>query len=275
MARIERLSGALETWRLTDGASMVEVAPSRGGLVTSFVVDGVPVLFMDQATLLDPSKNVRGGVPLLFPFAGKPPPGSSLGQHGFARKLPWIAGSSRAESRGDTARLECKLSSSEQTLAAWPFSFSAQLAVSLFDSRLMLEWAFQNLGTAPMPLHFGIHPYFCVGAKEQVKVEGASGPAFDNKLGSEREVDRVDFAQGEVDLHFTPFELGGTTLHRGDGRKVKLAWTEQFKTLVVWTLPGQAFVGVEQWTSPGLSPARLHVAPGMTERLAVAMSLET
>ncbi len=273
MPAIERLTGALETWRLTDGATFVEVAPSRGGLVTSFGVDGVPVLFMDQATLLDPSKNVRGGVPLLFPFAGKAPAGSALGQHGFARKLPWEVTSAIADD--GTARLECKLTSTAETLAAWPFLFSAQLAVSLFDSRLMLEWAFQNLGTAPMPLHFGVHPYFCVAAKEAVKVEGAHGRAFDNKAGSEREVERVDFAAGEVDLHFTPFAAGGTTLHRGDGRKVKLSWTEQFGTLVVWTLPGQPFVCVEPWTSPGLSPARVHVAPGMTERLAVAMSLET
>lgn len=273
MAGIERLEGPLPRWRLTDGATSVEVAPSRGGLVTSLVVDGVPVLFLDEATLLDPSKNVRGGVPLLFPFAGKPPAGSALGQHGFARKLPWEVTSALSDE--DTARLECRLTSTPQTRADWPFDFEVRLAVSLSASRLMLEWAFENKGSAPMPLHFGIHPYFQVVAKDRVRVPGASGRAFDNTLGVEREVSAVDFAAGEVDLHFTPWNAGGATLERGDGRRVRLSWTEQFGTLVLWTLPGQPFVCVEPWTSPGQAPARHSVGPGRTERLAVAVSLET
>ena len=270
---IEKLEGPLSRWRLTDGESLVEVAPSRGGLVTRFEVAGVPVLFMDEATLLDSAKNVRGGVPLLFPFAGKPPSGSTLGQHGFARKRSWDVTSAIADDA--TARLELRLASTPDTLADWPFPFEVRLAVSLFDARLMLEWAFHNPGPTPMPLHFGIHPYFCVAAKAAVRVTGATGRAFDNTLGAAREVSAVDFAAGEVDLHFTPFEAGGTTLHRGDGRKVKLAWTEQFGTLVLWTLPGQPFVCVEPWTAAGQAPARQHVAPGATERLAVAMSLDT
>jgi galactose mutarotase-like enzyme len=271
---IDRIEGPLPRWRLTDGPrTYVELAPSRGGLVTAYVVDDVPVLFMDEATLLDPEKSVRGGVPLLFPFAGKPPPGSSLSQHGFARKLPWEVSS--AISDDDTARVECRLVSNAETLAAWPFPFEATLAISLFDRRLMMEYSFRNTGTEPMPLHFGIHPYFCVGDKARVAVEGLSGLAFDNSTGLEREVSEVNFAAGEVDLHFTPFENRGTTLERGDGHRVSLAWTEQFTTLVVWTLPGKPFVCVEPWTARGQAPAQQLVAPGVTERLAVSISIDT
>lgn len=270
---IERVEGPIPRWRLSDGDTFVEFAPSRGGLVTAFAVEGVPVLFMDQETLLDPSKSVRGGVPLLFPIAGKPPPGSPMSQHGFARKLPWEVTTAIADDA--TARVECRLRSNPQTLELWPFPFEAQLAVSLFDQTLMLEFSFHNTGTAPMPLHFGLHPYFSVVDKQRVKVEGAEGRAFDNTLGSERQVSAIDFSRGEVDLHFTPHERGATTLARGDGRAVKLSWTEQFNTLVVWTLPDKPFVCVEPWTARGQAPARLHVAPGMTERLAFGISLET
>lgn len=273
MPTIVRLEGPLPRWRLVDGQTHVELAPSRGALVTAYVVDGVPVLFMDEATLLDPSKSVRGGVPLLFPVAGKPPAGSPMSQHGFARTLPWDVIS--AVSDDDTARVECTLTSSPETLALWPFAFEALFAVSLFDRRLMLEFSFRNLGTEPMPLHFGLHPYFCVGEKRRVKVQGAQGRAYDNAAGVEREVTSVDFSHGEVDLHFTPFTAGATTLERGDGRTVQLSWTEQFGTLVVWTLAGKPFVCVEPWTAPGRAPAVIFVPPGQTERLAVAVSLET
>jgi D-hexose-6-phosphate mutarotase len=257
MASLDRIDGPLQRWRLTDGLATVEVAPSRGALVTSFVVDGVPVLFMDEATLLDPSKNVRGGVPVLFPFAGKPPEGSALPQHGFARNRAWEPVSAVADEA--TARLELKLEATPETLAAWPHDFELRYAISLFDERLMLEWAFTNRGPTPMPLHFGIHPYFVVGPKERVKVNGVPG---------------VDFSKGEVDLHTTPFHNGGTQLERGDGKVVQLSWTEHFSTLVVWTLPDRPFVCVEPWTAPGRELARHEVAPGSTERLAVACWLE-
>lgn len=273
MPTIDRLEGPLPRWRLSEGDTFVELAPSRGGLVTAFVVEGVPVLYLDEATLLDETRSVRGGVPLLFPIAGKPPEGSALKQHGFARTLPWKVTSAVADDA--TARVECALESNAQTLALWPFPFEATLAVSLFDRRLLLEFAFRNTGQEPMPLHFGIHPYFVVGQKALVNVEGAQGLAFDNVSRVTREVTQVDFEAGEVDLHFTPFDRRGTTLTRGDGRRVTLSWTEQFGTLVVWTLPGKPFVCVEPWTAQGQAPAVLFVAPAETERLAVAVTLET
>src|ERR1043166_1101057 len=82
---------------LHDGDVVVEIEPERGGLVTRFDVGTRRVLFMDDATLRDPTKNVRGGVPVLFPTPGKLANDSwsyggragSLKQHGFARNLPW------------------------------------------------------------------------------------------------------------------------------------------------------------------------------------------
>lgn len=256
MPSIERIEGPIERWRLVEGRSSVEIAPSRGGLVTSFISDGEEVLYLDEATFTDVTKNVRGGVPLLFPFAGKTPPGSSLPQHGFARRMPWKVTSAVGDD--DTARIECELRSTEETLSFWPHEFHATYAVSLFDDRLMLEWAFTSKNGA-MPLHFGIHPYFRVGDKTQVRVDG---------------IKHSSFAHGEIDEHFTPFELGATTLHRGDASRVHLSWTPQFTTLVVWTLPDKPFVCVEPWTAPGAQPSTLEVREGHTERLAVEIRFE-
>ncbi|MFZ5444401.1 MAG: aldose epimerase [Myxococcota bacterium] len=272
MPRIEKLDGPLTRWKLIDEGASAELIPARGGLVTSFVVDGEELLFMDEATLVDLSKNVRGGVPLLFPFAGKPPPGSTLPQHGFARRSAWEVVS--AVSDDDTARLECVLRDDEQTRAAFPYAFEVRFSVSLFDARLMLEWELSNRGAAPMPLHFGIHPYFRVGDKARVRVAGAEGRAFDNRAQQDREVTALDFSAGEVDLHFAAPPSAGTVLSRGGGRDVRLSWTPQFDTLVVWTLPGQPFVCVEPWTGRGGQPATRFIAAGQTERLAVELRRE-
>lgn len=255
------------SWRLKSGDSLVEVVPDRGALVSRFAVGADEVLFLDEATLRDETKNVRGGVPLLFPFAGKPPPGSTLPQHGFARRMKWAASE-------DAGALICTLRDDEATRAAFPFSFAVRQRVALEGSALKLSWEFENRSAEPMPLHFGIHPYFrvSVGAKSEVRVAGATGEAFDNKAVVTRVVEQVDFSEGEVDLHFAS-QARGTVLERGDGTKVTLEWSEHFDTLVVWTLPGAGFVCVEPWTARGAQPSKRFVAPGKTEVLNVSLSL--
>ena len=89
-------------WPLTDlididSDSIATVAPTRGGLVARWKARGRDMLFLDESTFNDASKNVRGGIPVLFPSPGKLSDdrwrqgerGGSLPQHGFARQQPW------------------------------------------------------------------------------------------------------------------------------------------------------------------------------------------
>lgn len=279
MANVERVQGAggLETWVATSGRSRAELVPSRGGLVTRFSVDGDEVLYLDEATLVDATKNVRGGVPQLFPFPGKPPAGSPLPQHGFARKLPWTMVESGAA--GDSARLGCELVSSAETRAGFPHDFALRFTVALTPGRLALEWRVINTGATTLPLHLGLHPYFHVPAavKARARVEHHATRAWDNVAGREGPVGDIRFDGPEVDLHLLDHPDAGTVLHRGDGTRVRLAWTLNFKTLVLWTQPGKDFVCVEPWTAPGGALATggaIPVAPGESERLEVTIALD-
>ena len=93
--------------------------PDRGGIATALAIDGRDVLFMDQATLADPAKNVRGGIPVLFPSPGKLDgdrwarggASGAMKQHGFARNLPWrvlgtLGGAAAAVAREHEASAE-------------------------------------------------------------------------------------------------------------------------------------------------------------------------
>jgi len=254
-------AGATASFTLSEGDAVAEVAPGRGGLVTRWAVGADEVLFLDRATFEDLGKNVRGGVPLLFPFAGKAPGGSSLPQHGFARKKAWSA-------RDDGGALALKLTDDDETRAAFPFAFELGMRVTLGARTLGLEWTFENRADQPMPLHFGIHPYFRVGDKAKVTLSGARGTAFDNTTGQTVQRERVDFSQGEVDLHFHEFVPRSTVLSRGGaGADLEVSWTEPFGQLVVWTLPGQPFVCVEPWTAKGQQPSP-HVVPARSRRTA-------
>ena len=58
---------------LEDGSagSKVSLLPARGAIVTSFRLEGRELLYLDETTLRDPKKNVRGGDPPPLPVAGK------------------------------------------------------------------------------------------------------------------------------------------------------------------------------------------------------------
>jgi len=273
--------GGLVTYTLTSGGCRVEVIPSRGALVTRMSVEGDEVLFLDESTVVDPTKNVRGGIPVLFPIAG-PLPGDaylvdgqsySLPQHGFARRLPWEV------RREEEARLVLGLTSSEETLRQYPWRFDSQLTFSLADSRLDIRFEVENRDSRPMPVQLGYHPYFRVpqARKAEARVETDATRAWDNRVKQEAPFTGLALTGPEVDLHLKDHSRPGTVLHRGSGsRPVTLSWSPEFHTLVVWTLQGRDFVCVEPWTAPGGALATgeglLSVAPGARASLLFSVS---
>jgi galactose mutarotase-like enzyme len=180
-------TGAGETIELTDetAGSVLSIFPGRGAIVTRFRVGERDVLYLDESTLRDPTKNVRGGIPVLFPSPGRltgdrferAGKSGTMKQHGFARDLPW--GVVRIEAT-DAARAVLELRSSATTLAAYPWDFRAGLTYSLRGARLRIEATFENTGRDAMPFAFGLHPYFLVHDKAGARISTKATRAFDN-----------------------------------------------------------------------------------------------
>jgi galactose mutarotase-like enzyme len=269
---------------LTDGGGThAEVIPERGALVSRFIVEGEPILFLDESTLVDPTKNVRGGIPVLFPSPGVLPGGTytaegreyPMRRHGFGRDVPWEVRSQ------ESSRVVLALGHSEGTLREFPWRFEALLTVTLVGTALHLSFSAENRDSRPMPLHLGYHPYFYVpqGNKASASVETDASRAWDNRLGATVPFSGWALTGSEVDLHLLDHSLQGTTLERGQGlRPVELAWSPSFTTLVVWTLAGRDFVCVEPWTAPGgalkSGQGLITVAPGATFASEFEISVE-
>jgi len=280
--RIDRASGpgGLETWVLSGEGAEVRVVPSRGALVTHWSVGGEALLFLDEATLVDRARNVRGGIPLLFPNAGPLPAegvrfdGRTITQpqHGLARLAAWEVVD--AISDDVTARVAMRLTSSDVTRAGYPFDFSSDVAVSLSDGRLLLEWRITNTGDAVMPLQVGTHPYFAVPLSQKPRAQAPSRASQlkERRTGQVRAATPVAFGDGEVDVVLLDHGPAATLL-RGDGSRIELSATPQLSTLVLWTLPDQPFICVEPWTAPGGALATgdgvITLAPGATEAFAI------
>ncbi len=286
MPKVTKTSDSLETLRLEDeeAGSLVSLAPARGGMVTRFSVRGVPALFLDEATLRDPSKSVRGGIPVLFPIAGKLPGDRyelagrtfSMKQHGFARNLPW---SVLEVSTDDGASVTLGLEASDATRAQYPFNFALRFTYRLRGEVLTVEQRFENRSDAPMPLHPGLHPYFSVpdSAKAGVRLDTDATRGLDNRTGDEVAVTRpIELAGREVDLFLLDHRPRQTVLHRPGMPGVRIGFGAEQALLVVWTLPGRDFVCVEPWrTRPGAlaDGSAPQVAPGGSESSTLTISL--
>ena len=242
----------VETVHLKAGDSEAWLAPARGGLLTRFAIGGEDVLFLDEATLADPEKNVRGGVPILFPIGGKLAPDTLPGatvplkQHGFARNLPWTVVEASSE------RAVLGLDADDRTRAAFPHDFALRFTYRLDGGALHLEQRFENRGTAPMRIQPGLHPYFPVADKAGARVDTDATQAWDNVAGARVAfaAERLRLGDGEVDLHLFDHGRPGTRLVRPGQRDVVLDWSADQTVLVVWTLPGRPFVCVEPWSAP-------------------------
>lgn len=273
----------LESVTLVDEASRarVVVAPARGGMVTRFDVEERPVLFLDVATLVDETKNVRGGNPVLFPSPGplegdrftRQGRSGSMKQHGFARQRAWsvLAVSAR--------EVTLELASDAATRAQFPWDFVARLRYALAGTKLTIETHIENRSDASMPFALGFHPYFYVpdAEKARARVVTDATRAYDNVAKTTVDVrGPIDLTQKEVDLHLVDHTAPDATLERGEDRIVVTADAELGRW-VIWTLAGKDFVCLEPWTAAAdalnTGEKLLSLSAGESKTLAMAIAL--
>jgi len=169
---IVELSDNILTARLPSGDSVTVYL--YGATVTSWKTsDGQEQLFLSRAAILNGTKAIRGGIPLVFPVFGAPPPNHPTGalpQHGFARNSYWeFLGKSSSESLGskgdDSVKLDFGLSSSmldPATRKKWPYEFGLVYSVTLGKGRLECQLHVQNKGNDSFEFMTLFHTYLQV-----------------------------------------------------------------------------------------------------------------
>lgn len=259
------------TYTLSDesASSRLEVVPERGGIVTRWSIQGQELFYLDQERFTHPELSVRGGNPILFPICGNLPDdvyaydgkSYSLKQHGFARNLPWEVVEQSTES---TSKLTISLKSNDETLAVYPFEFQVKFVYELEGKTLKIHQEYINQSDKVMPLSFGFHPYFLVPDKEKLSLDI---PASTYQAKDSTEVvsykGSFDFNEDEIDVALKP--LNGSSASITDSSrslKINLKWSEDFSTIVFWTVKGKDFVCLEPWSAPRNA---LNTAENLTE----------
>ncbi|MEL4895429.1 aldose epimerase family protein [Crocosphaera sp. Alani8] len=247
------------TYILADESALsrLEVVPERGGIITRWSIEGQEIFYLDEERFTHPELSVRGGNPILFPICGNLPDNIyvydghpySLKQHGFGRTLPWEVIEQSAES---SCKLTLSLKSNSETLEMYPFEFELKFMYELEGKTLKIHQEYNNKSDKVMPLSFGFHPYFLVKNKEQLSLDI---PASSYQVKDTKEIipydGNFDFNEEEIDVALKPLTRSSASMiDRSRGLKLDLKWSEQYSTVVFWTLKDKDYVCLEPWSAP-------------------------
>ncbi|KAL4950784.1 class II aldolase/adducin N-terminal [Aspergillus filifer] len=169
----------------------------NGATVTSWkTASGEEQLWLSEAAVLDGSKPIRGGIPVVFPVFGPPPKDHAttpLPQHGFARSSLWeFLGKSSSESTGtaasdDTVKLDFGLSSgllSEDFKSKWPYEFGLVYSVTLSPEGLGTSLQVRNQGEQSFEFQVLLHTYFSIEDISKIHVKNLTGKTYIDKVAS-------------------------------------------------------------------------------------------
>lgn len=230
-------STPLET--IQKGNSSVTVAPARGGTITSIRLSDIEILYLDQETFDDPARNVRGGIPIMYPNSGVIEsslfPG--LKNHGFARLSDtWVFKKSSDES-SFTEMLDT--APSEQ----FPFASRLTMRVECIgDASVRITQTATNSGAHPMPISMGLHPYFKVPVSKKPDIR------FVFPGGEIIEQEKNTWMNGGtvfIDNPTVADESAVLSVKMPDIGTLEFKVSSAYRRIWVWSLPEKDFICIE------------------------------
>ncbi|GAC1490879.1 MAG: aldose epimerase [Chamaesiphon sp.] len=266
-----------------DAQSSLEVVPERGGIITSWRIQGQEILYLDAERFTKPDLSVRGGIPILFPICGNLPDNTytykgkqySLKQHGFARDLPWEVTDRVAQ---DIVSLTLVLNSNDQTRVVYPFDFHLAFTYELKGNILQIRQSYTNLSEEEMSFCTGFHPYFWTPDKTQLHLEiPASHYQDQHTLTFHPYTGSFDYSGDEIDVAFRELSHNAAGVTDSTRRlKLSLVYENMYSTLVFWAVKGKDFYCLEPWSAPRNSlntgEKLLRLAPGASLQTSVQLA---
>ena len=251
------------------GDSSATVLTKRGGLTVSFVWHGRELFYYEEDTILDTSREVRGGIPVLFPACGRMQEGKydTVPKHGFARGAEWNV----VEQSADTLTLS--ITDNDTTRGYFPHGFTFLQTYRIEADKLTLSQEIKNTGENALPFSLGFHPYFKIDPAVSTamvpsdRYEDTTGKySFDGKFQFKNDYDSV----------CTNTKGDTSVLDTGLGYNITVRGSEPFLYTVVWSPTGAQFACIEPWTA---TPNALNtgfdiitLAPGESASFAMEIS---
>lgn len=259
---------------LRQGALSCQIFPQYGGMVGELRLDGRPVLRLYKE-LLGRQDVLAGGIPVLFPFAGRcagdqvwidgarcPMP-----MHGFVRSMAfqvldqWPSG--------------CRLG---LTVENWPpYRLALNLTYRLEEGALATILEADNLGRTALPMAVGFHPYFRVDDRAGARLT----VGLDQYWNYLAQPPNVGVLTGPIDLTqdwdhvFVGHSASASLTCPAEGYEARVTGDSSFHAITLCTTQPGA-VCVEPWQAPpDPVPSGLarYLSPGQSERMGYRIAL--
>lgn len=220
--------------RLTDTVRKVEVAvvPSVGNIAYEMKVNGKNILYFPTTDISEFAKAPRmAGIPFLAPWANRLDQqaffangkkynfdmelGNVRGEipiHGLVTFSPhWEVSTVTADNRSARYTARLRFWKHPELMAQWPFAHEYEMTYQLRQGELEVRLTITNLGTDPMPVAVGFHPYYQIPGvpRDQyvAHIPARNRVVYDNRLIPTGEFRKMDLAD--------EFPLRGITLDDG------------------------------------------------------------
>ncbi len=262
------------------GTLKAEITPSLGGMSAQLTLEGKKLLHLNRQQL-QTAPMAAGGMPILFPFAGRTEGDSYLLQgkryempmHGLVKNDVFAVSCVGKEEA--VLWLEGSPSWREQY---YPFDFRLEVTYRLCGNCLAVSIAVTNRSEEPLPHALGLHPFFRATDKKRT--------AFCQDMcihhDYEKCKDEPGFAIQDLSLYWDdvfayPRERGFIFTNLADGYQVRCEPDPQFEALVVCSWVEES-ICAEPWCAlpNSINTGRFlkWVAPGETKTYGVQFFLE-
>ncbi|KAL9716238.1 hypothetical protein Ac2012v2_000684 [Leucoagaricus gongylophorus] len=212
-----------------------------GATVISWKTGGLERLFVSSKAVLDGSKPVRGGIPVVFPCFGPAihPEHMKLSQHGFARSEKWTFDGTAMDNDIEVS-VKFTLKPTARITTKYEPKFEISYIVTLLENQLGTNLIVSNPPDNVKELEFQalLHNYFRVPAIS-ARITPLQNVGYYDKTRAtdeEKATRRIE-SRAEVDVQgYTDFVYedapGVYTLAWTDGKII--IETKNFKDVVIW-----------------------------------------
>ncbi len=273
-------SGGLPKLEITTAWSTAEIY-LHGAHVTYFQKRGEPpLLFLSDQSRFESGVPIRGGIPIIFPWFGKP--ADKPGQHGFVRNRSWTLKEIKTTDDGIvTTRL---ILPPDPELRADDITVEYEVA---FSDGLSAEFIVTNKSAQAYAFENCLHTYFAIGDIHSLRVVGLQGVTYLDALdGHQRKTETAEAIRfaGEVDRAYvnTPHRV---EIHDTARQRVIRVEKTGSASTVVWNpwiakAKAMADFGNEEYQrmvcveSGNVAKNQITLAPGGIASLKVKLSSE-
>lgn len=220
-----------QIFSLTHNNITLEYSPERWGLITQIYFWETPVLFFNEETFYDLTKNVRGGIPIMFPNAWPLEKVWNffelwnIPQHGFARNSKFF-------SQTWENFVEMKLLANNTTKELFPYDFELTLRAEIIEKSVKISLSIKNIGEQNIPVAPWFHPYFLISENKK------------DEFFLEKNWEKIEeYKKYHWETIYTknPWKFQ-TYLWENT---LELDYSETFQKLWLWSEPGKDFLCIE------------------------------